>query len=453
MSTATVQDELLRDVQVEQGEGGSVTLQIEVAPEAVVAARQKAIKDYARRMKIPGFRPGHAPANIVRRQVGDEAIAQAVSEKLINDAYQKAVEQSEIRPLTQAQVSGVEFDPFNNEAPMKFSAEMIARPEINLGEIEGVAVQRPRTVISEADVDQGLEALRNENAKLETITDRGAQEGDVLNAELQVFQDGAPKGEEPAKLRSFILGQSGFVPAIDEHLIGAKLDEERRFPVTYPEDFQDPELAGQTVEFAVKITSLKERILPELNDEFASRVGVENVDAMRERMQQMLLITRQRESENFAREQLASKVVENASLEVPSALVDRRVHERIHQFEHELEHEKKTLEQYLEENNQTREEMESTLRDEITAATKRELVLDEIARQQELKVTEDEFEQYYVQMAQAVGQPVETLIERLDAAAIHASLLRRKAIEWLFEKANVEETDAVASETETEATS
>jgi trigger factor len=343
----------------------------------------------------------------------------------------------------------VEFDPFNDEASMKFSAEMIARPEINLGEIEGVAVQRPRAVISEADVDQGLEALRSENAKLETITDRGAEEGDVLNAELQVFQDGTAKGEEPAKLRSFILGQSGFVPAIDEHLIGARLDEERRFPVTYPEDFQDPELAGQTVEFAVKVTSLKERILPEINDEFAARVGVENVDAMRERMQQMLLITRQRESENFAREQLATKVVENAVLEVPSALVDRRVHERIHQFEHELEHDQKTLEQYLEENNQTREEMESTLRDEITAATKRELVLDEIARQQELKVTEDEFEQYYVQMAQAVNQPVETLIERLDAAAIHASLLRRKAIEWLYEKANVEETDATP---ETEAT-
>jgi trigger factor len=442
MSTATVQDELLRAVQVESSDDGTVTLQIEVAPEAVAAARQKAIKDYARRMKIPGFRPGHAPANIVRRNVGDEAISQAVSEKLINDAYQKAVEQNEIRPLTQAQVSALEFDAFNSEAPMKFQAQMIARPQIELGAIEGVAATRSKVSITEEDVEKGLESLRSENARLETVIERGAQIGDVLNAELQVFQDGAPKGEEPAKLRAFVLGESGFVPAIDEHLIDARIDEERRFPVTYPDDFQDAELAGQTVEFVVKVTSLKERILPELDDEFAARVGVENVAAMRERMQQMLQFTREREAENLAREQIVQSVVEAAQLEVPSALVNRRIHDRIHSFEHELEHQNKTLDQYLEENNQSREEMENNLREEITDATRRELVLDEIARQRELKVTEDEFEQYYVSMAQALNQPVETLIERLDASAIHASLLRRKAMDWLYEHANVEETEA-----------
>ena len=449
MSTATAtKDDILRDVQIERGDDGTVTLHIEVAPEAVASARQQAIKDYARRMKIPGFRPGHAPANIVRRQVGDEAIFQAVSDKLVNSAYQKAVEDNEIRPLMQAQVSNLELDAFSNEQPMKFSAQVIARPEIDLGEIEGVTAQKPKVEISDEDVEKGIETLRGENATLQTITDRGAQDGDVLNAELQVFDEGVPRGEEPAQLRSFVLGESGFVPSIDEHLIGAKLDEERRFPVTYPEDFQDAELAGKTVEFAVQVTSLKERTLPELDEAFAQRVGVENLDAMRERMQQMLKFTREREAENFAREQLAQKIVDQAQLELPSALVDRRVHDRVHHFEHELEHQNKTLEQHLEENNQTREEMESTLRGEIETALRRELVLDEIARRQELKVTEPEFEQYYMQMAQALNQPIETLIERLDAGAIHASLLRRKAIDWLYERANVEETDAPAQSSE-----
>jgi trigger factor len=446
MSTATVQDEMLRDVRIENGEGGLVTIQIEVAPEAVASARQSALKDYARRLKIPGFRPGHAPANIVRRQVGDETIFQAVSDKLVNDAYQKAIEQNAIRPLTQAQVSNLELDAFDNEAPMKFEAQVIARPQIEFGELEGVAATRPKVEITDEDVETGLEALRNENASLQTITDRGAMDGDVLNAELQVFdENGAPKGEEPAQLRQFILGQSGFVPAIDEHLIGAKLDEERRFPVTYPEDFQDEELAGKTVEFAVKVTALKERVLPELDDDFAKRVNVENVEAMRERMRLMLQITRGREAENFAREQVAQKVIDDAQFEIPTALVDRRLQERIHQLEHELEHQQKTLEAYLEENNQSREEMETQLREEISVALRRELVLDEIAGREELKITEDEFEQYYVSMAQALNQPVETLIERLDAGAIHASLLRRKAVDWLYERANVEETDAIAN--------
>ena len=144
------------------------------------------------------------------------------------------------------------------------------------------------------------------------------------------------------------------MPAIDEHLIGAKIDEERRLPVAYPEDFQDAELAGKTLEFAVKVTAVKERVLPKLDDEFAKRVGVENVDAMRERMRIMLQVTRGREAENLAREQVAQKVVDSSQFEIPSALVDRRLHERTHQFEHELEHEQKTLDQYLEENKQTR---------------------------------------------------------------------------------------------------
>lgn len=449
MSTATVQDELLQDVQVERSEDGTVTLQIAVVPEAVVATRQKVMKDYARRMKIPGFRPGHAPANIVRRNVGDEAISQAVSDKLVTEAYQKAVEQSEIRPLTQAQVSALEFDAFNSEVPMKFQAETIARPQITLGDIESVSVDRPQTVISDEEVENGLEVLRNENARLETITDRGAQVGDVLNAELQVFQDGVAKSEDPAPLRAFVLGESGFVPPIDEHLVGAQIDEERRFPITYPEDFQDTELAGQTVEFAVKITSHKERILPELSDELAQRMGVENLEAMRERMQQMLYFNRSREIDNQVREQVAQSVIEAAQLEVPAALVKQRIHERIHNFEHELEHRNQTLEKYLEENNQTREEMENSLREEITGATRRELVLDEIARGQELKVNEEEFEQYYLSMAQALNVSVEELIERFDASAVHASLLRRKATDWLFERANVVETDAavVAADT------
>ncbi len=431
----------LNDVQVEKGEGGLVTLKIEVAPEAVRKTRESVIRDYARRVKIAGFRPGHAPSNIVRRTVGDEAIVQALSDKVVQSAYQQAIDDQGLRPLNQAQVSDLEIDAFDDSKPITFSASLIARPEIDLGELKGLAVSHPKGEITDEHIEKGLQRLREENAVMKNVEGRGAQEGDVLNGELQVYVGGEAKGEEPAPLRAFILGQSGFVPSIDEHLIGIELDEERRFNVTYPSDFNDAELAGQVAEFAVKITSIKERILPELDDDFAMRMGTTDLEQMRERMHDAVAQARNNEIRNFLREQVAQKITEQAQLEVPSELVNRRVHERIHHQEHELEHEGKTLEAHLEEQGQTRDELESQLRDEITAVTRRELILDEIAGREELKITENEFAEYYTQMSQMLNQPVENLIDRLDAAAIHSSLLRRKAVDWLLDQATVTESE------------
>ena len=449
MSTPAVQ---LKDVQVERGEGGLVTLQIEVAPEAVKKKREAIIRDYARRVKIAGFRPGHAPSNIVRRTVGDDAILQALSDQLIQSAYQQAVEQEGLRPLNQAQVSDLELDGFDDEKPVSFKAEVIVRPEIEVGETKGLEVSRPKTVVTDEHVESGLQRLREENASFKNIEGRGAENGDVLNAELQVFIDGEAKGEEPAKLRSFVLGESGFVPAIDEHLIGINLDEERRFEVTYPDDFNDAELAGQKAEFAVKATAIKERILPELDEDFAKRMGTENLEQMHERMKDAITQARENEIRNYLREQIAEKIAEQATLEVPTELVKRRAQERIHHQTHELEHEGKTFESFLEEQGQSREEYEVQLENEIDDATRRELILDEIAQTETLKVTEDEFAGYYEQMSQMLQQPVEALIERLDAQAIHASLLRRKAIDFLLDQANVTETDEELPDSEEDET-
>ncbi len=449
MSTPVVQ---LNDVQVEKGEGGLVTLKIEVAPEAVRKTRESVIRDYARRVKIAGFRPGHAPSNIVRRTVGDEAILQALSDKLVQSAYQQAIDDNNLRPLNQAQVSDLEMDAFDDSKPVTFAASLIVRPEIDLGEVKGLEVSRPKGEITDEHVESGLQRLRDENATLKNIEGRGAQNGDVLNGELQVYVGGEAKGEEPANLRAFVLGESGFIPSIDEHLVGAELDEERRFDVTYPSDFNDADLAGQVAEFAVKVTAIKERVLPELDDDFAVRMGTENLEHMRERMREAVGQARDNEIRNYLREQVAQKISDQAVLEVPSELVERRVQERIHHQEHELQHEGKTLDAKLEEDGQTREELENTLREEISTATRRELILDEIAQTETLKVTEDEFAGYYEQMSQMMQQPVEALIERLDAQAIHASLLRRKAIDFLLDQANVTETDEELPEDEEDET-
>jgi trigger factor len=434
----------LQNVTVERGDGGLVTLQVEVAPEAVRAARERVIKEYSRRIRVPGFRPGHIPANVVRRNVGDEAIAQAVSDELVPEAYQQALEQNELQPLERAQVDQLTYESFTGDQPLQFTARVIVRPEIQLGELKGLEVVQPTVEVTDEDVEQGLQALSEEHATLRTVEGRGAQDGDVLSAELSVFMDGEARSEEPAKLRSFVLGQSGFVPSIDEHLQDAQIDEERRFEVTYPEDFKDEELAGKPAEFLIKVTAIKERVLPEINDEFAKNLGLDDTAALRERMRQAIQEGRQREAQDSVRAQVAAAAAASTEFEVPSQLVETRTHNRIHNFEHELSHREATLDQYLDSVGQSREEFETQVRGEIENELRQELVLDEIARREKLDASDEEIENHYRMVAQAMRRPVEEVVQQLDYPTVRASILQRKAVDWLLSNASIAQGDAPA---------
>jgi trigger factor len=441
----------INDVQVERGEGGLVTMQIEVAPEAVREARQRVIKEYSRRIRVPGFRPGHIPPNIVRRQVGDENISQGVSDELVPAAYQAALQQTELQPLERAQVDELTFDAFDGDKPFQFTARVVVRPEIELSEYKGLTATQPTIEVTDEDIERGLEELRSQRATTRDVEGRGAQNGDILNGELRVFMGGEPHGDgEPARLRAFVLGESGFIPTIDEHLVGAQLDEERRFDVTYPSDFKDAELAGQVAEFAVKVTSLKERVLPELDDEFAKSVGLEDVAGVRERMQQAIQDGREREARDAVRTQIAQAAVSGASFETPQSLVDTRIERRIQNLEHELSHREANLDDYLKSIEKTREEFDVEVRTEVENEVRQELVLDEIARRENLDASPDELENHYRQVAAAMQQPVEEIVKRLDVETARASILQRKAVDVLAAHATVTREDGtpvVAKET------
>ncbi len=215
------------------------------------------------------------------------------------------------------------------------------------------------------------------------------------------------------------------------------MDEERRFNVTYPSDFNDAELAGQAAEFAVKIISLKERVKPELNEEFAGSLGVDSIEELRERLSAYIGANRERQLRDGLRQQLAQIVAESAQLEVPSSLIDSRVESRVHNLTHELEHRDTTLEKYFEETGTSREQMEADLRKEIEADLRRDLVLDEIARRENMVAVDEEIERHYLMLAQTFNQPVEEIVQQIDVNSVRATILQRKAVDWLYERATI----------------
>lgn len=431
----------LSNVSVEKQEGGIVSLSIEVAPSSVLDARNRAIKEFSKRIRIPGFRPGSIPAGIVRRNVGDEAIAQEISDQIVPAAYQAAVQQAGITPLDQAQVDELTFDAFDGEKPLTFIARVIVRPEITVGSTEGLAATKRTVNITDEDVQQALSQMQQERAYLKNKKEEdeggevSAQMTDVIFADVQVFVNGEPRSEEPAKLRGFVLGESGFVPAIDDQLVGQKLDETRRFTQSYPEDFPDPELAAKEAEFEVKITAVKERVIPEITDEFAQISGAENVADLHQKLHDYLAQTGERESRKEAREEIVKQVVDKSAVEVPGALVTARVTDRVAGIEQELQQNGATIEAYLQAINSTQEQLEADLREEIENELKTELVLDEIAQGQKFPVSQDEVGNHYMMMAQMSNTDPQELVKQVPYQSVVTSILQRKAIDFLADQA------------------
>jgi len=441
----------LTNVSVEKNEGGLVSLTVEVAPASVQDARSRVIKEFSKRLRIPGFRPGSVPAGIVRRNVGDEAIAQEVSDNIVPAAYQAALEQSAIIPLEQAQVDELTFDAFDGEKPLTFIARVIARPEITLGTTDGLSAVKRNVEITDEDVEASIEQMREEAAYLKNAPVRPVEDGDVLFAEVQVYVDGEPRSEEPANLRGFVVGQSGFVPAIDEHLVGMNLDETKKFPMSYPEEFPDADLAGKEAEFEVKVTAVKERVVPELTDEFAQIRQAADIADLKEKVKVYLENVGEREARKDVRQAITKQVVDASELEVPGALVDVRVRERIAGIEQELSQNNATLDAYLNAINSTQEQLENDLKEEIEGELKTELVLDEIARQQNFPVTQDEATNHYLLMANVTNTPPEELVKQVPYQSVVTAILQRKAIDFLVEKSTIEDEEGNAISLDTPA--
>ena len=429
----------LQNVSQTPGEGGVVTLNIEVAPGAVADARTRVVKEFSKRIRVPGFRPGSIPAGIVRRNVGDEAIAQEVADQIVGAAYQAALEQEKVIPLERAEVDEIDFDAFDAERSFKFVVRVIARPQIELGSTEGLAAVKRDINVTDEDVEQALNQMREEAAYLKNAPERAVEMGDVLFAEVQVFLDGEPRSEEPANLRGFVVGESGFVPAIDDELVGINLDETKRFTMTYPDEFPDADLQGKEAEFEVKVTAIKEKVVPELTDEFAQIRQSENVEDLKNNLRSYLAQTGEREARKEVREALVEQIVDRTNFDVPSALVDIRLHERLEGIKQELGQNGATMEAYLTAINSTQEQLESDLKEELSSELKTELVLDQIAEGQEFPVSREELEQHYLLMANVTNTPPEELVENVPVANVRTSILQRKAIDYLVDLSEIKD--------------
>jgi trigger factor len=355
----------------------TVELEIELPPERLDQAIKDAVQHLSRRTRVPGFRPGKAPRPVLERVLGPGAVLDDAVEHLVESAYREALVKEDILPLTNADVEVVQAE---EGKPLVFKATVQVRPDVTLGDYRGFNFGPEIETIDDAKVDQVVEELRDQNATLAAVEDRGAKDGDYAVISFAGSRDGTPFEGGTSERMPLILGQERLIPGFEANLIGLKPGESTEFDITFPDDYGETELAGQTVHFAVEVKELREKVLPELDADFIAQLGdFDDLAALRADIQHRL----EGNATDRARHEFADKIIEyavaNATVELPEVLIDQEVEVMHDEFRGQIARQGITEEAYLKVMEKTEADLHEQFRPSAEKRVKMLLVLSKVA--------------------------------------------------------------------------
>lgn len=423
-------------------------IDIEIEADAVREVYDRVSDQYAKAANVPGFRPGHAPRAVVRTRFKDQLRTEVLRE-LIPDAVQKAIGEHNLEPLGEP-----ELNLENNEGldqlgqnPITFNINVDVLPEIKLGEYKGLEASRRTRPVKDEDVDRVIEQLRENSASLEPVEDRGAQVDDTVTANFHGTFVNEP-GAEPINVEDVdvVLGGQGVVQAITDHLTGTKPDDEKTFSVEYPEDFSAKGLAGKAIEYKVKVNAVRVKELPQMDDEWAQSLGgegdeIESLDQLREKIRSDVEAQAKNEAEGAVRTQLLRKLVEGHEFELPERLVE---HQTEHRFESIV---RDMIGQGIDPRNPQLdwEKARDSLKEQARYELRSSLLLEEIADEEKIDVSDQEIEDEINAIADASRQTPEqvraVLTKQGGERSIAPRLRNRKALDFLVANAKVTDED------------
>ena len=413
----------------------SISLRIELPPERLDAAIGEAVRHLSQRTKIPGFRPGKAPRQVVERMVGAEAVLEEAMDHLVQRAYRDALVEHEILPLANADVKveqGVEGK------PVIFTATVPVRPEVTLGDYKQFNFRPEIETIEEPKIDKVIEELRDQNATLAPVEDRGAQAADYAVIGYTGKRGGAPFEGGTANRMPLILGEERLIPGFETNLVGLKPGEQKTFELTFPEDYGEPTLAGQVAEFEVELKELREKIQPPADDEFARSLGdFADLAALRAEVKTRL----ERNARDHARHEFADRIIDyaaaNATLEVPDVLVDQEVEVLHDELRASLARQGVTEEAYLKVVEKTDADLHADMRPAAEKRVRVLLVLSKIAETEGISIGDDAVEAEVARGRERYARDKRTVAyfeSERGRSFIRSSLRRSRVVEQLIDE-------------------
>lgn len=410
------------------------TLTIEI-PSAVVDARiDRAAKDYSRKVRIPGFRPGKAPARVVKQRF-KEQILHDVAHDLVPRAIDDALRERGVEPVSTPDVRDVMVE---EGRALTFTASFDTVPSFEVGDYTTIAITRPSGRIEEAAVDNAMQRLRDRAAKRQTVEGRGIVDGDTATVDLE--RTDASGTKDTHKDVAIELGASANPPGLDVHLLGLEVGAVKSFTITFPSDYPNAELANAEVSYTVTVKGLQRRVLPELDDEFAKDMGeFATLDALRTRVREDLEHEGQHAVEWSVRGDLMKQLASRVPFDIPDSLIEREIDRRLEEFAGRLMDQNVDPRQAGIDWNAFRESQRNPAKEAVGSA----LALDEIARREQLAVSESEIEQEISRYAERTGRTPAAVRAGLEKegglSRVHSGLRREKSIDFVMARATVSE--------------
>jgi trigger factor len=407
-------------------------LTIEVASDAVTREMDKALADVAKKAKIPGFRPGKAPKVIVEKHYGEE-VRNEVLHRLLSESYLQALQEHNLNPVEVPQIDNVSS--LAKGSPLTFTATVEVRPTIELGTYDGIEVKEESLAVSDEEMNQTIDRLRDMYAQLEVVEGRPLEKNDTAIIDFEGFRDGKPI--EGAKSAGYALsiGSGSLIPGFEEQLTGMNRGETREIKVTFPADYNNKELAGKEAAFTVALKEIKKKVLPELNDEFAKDIGNNATLAeLKEGIKKDIEARKRDEQASAQREAVLAKLVDAHSFDVPPGMVEREL----------LSMAKSQATRMARRGVDVKSFDYSKFQDENRLLAEKRvkgiLLLDEIADKEKIEVADQEVNNAIAAMARGAGQTVESVKKYYESTEggldnLRESLTREKTLALLLSRA------------------
>ncbi len=379
-------------VAVERRPGSQVTLTITVEPEIVQERMESMFQKYARRVTIPGFRPGKAPRKMVEDRIDRNALMQDAVDAVIDSTYKEALREQQLEPLERGEIQDMQT---GDDLTLTYQVLVSVRPQVVLPAYSDLVVRYTSTQVTDEQVEAEIDRLLDAQADFTLVTDSGIETGDFVTIDYTMTVDGEPYPEGNAQGYPLEVGADTFFPELNEGLLGLKSGDTSTITTTYADDYSNKELAGKTAAFAITVGEVRRRTRPELTDAWVSTASegtLQTVEELRARIKTNLVDTAKQMDRDHVREDLMSQLVEKAELEVPDTLADEEYEHLMENVQHQLAHEHMTLEGYAEQVHRSVHDIESDQRIHARDIVRRSLVLQQIARQENITVTEDDIE-------------------------------------------------------------
>lgn len=436
----------LEKTTLEKLDNNKVKLTIHVGQDSFEEGMQKSYLKNRKSISIPGFRKGKVPRKVMEQYFGESILYEDAINEVFPPAYDQAVKETGIEPVDRPELDIVQI---GSGQDFIFTAEVTVKPEVELGQYKGLEVDRVEYIVTDEEVEERIKQTLEQNARWVSVEDRPVKTGDRVILDYSGSIDGELFEGGTAEKQNLEIGSGHFIPGFEEQMVGMELGEEKDLKVTFPEEYHAEELKGKEATFHVKLHEIKEKELPDLDDEFAKDVSeFDTLDEYRADIKQKLEKNAEERSNTELKNNLIDLAVNNAKVDIPDVMVDFELDNMLRDIDNQLRYNGLNIESYLKIANTSIDDFRAQYKDDAYNRVKTQLVIEAIGKAENIEVSEEDYEKQYELLAKQYNQEVETIKKSLQGGLEHLenSIIAEKTIELLVDEAKVTVKEAPVKE-------